>query len=190
MEFGRQASQAIESQLVRRFPKVELMDALCIVHPRYWIGLVNEFGQDKLQILEVFLPQMRVLRGHFAILHLPSQDSKFDEDVPAKLDGLLLGNQASSFSTYMTNHAEHLIQKHGSNAVNVATTAMEVLWAQENLPETISEYVRLAHLCLSIPFGSVENERRFSAMNLTVTDLRNRFGEDHVNTELRIHSST
>jgi hAT family C-terminal dimerisation region len=59
----------------------------------------------------------------------------------------------------------------------------------ENM-ESMSEWITLAHLILSIPSGSVENERRFSGMNLTVTDLRSRLETEHVNVQLRIATST
>ena len=42
---------------------------------------------------------------------------------------------------------------------------------------------------MSIPMGSVENERRFSSMNLAKTPLRNRLGTKHLNVALRIAGS-
>jgi hypothetical protein len=54
----------------------------------------------------------------------------------------------------------------------------------------MKEFLRLVALCLSVPFDSVENERRFSAMNLTMTRLRNKLQEDHLNTCLRIAATS
>ena len=63
---------------------------------------------------------------------------------------------------------------------------VEKFWAGRNISDNISEYEKLAYLILCIPFRSVENERRFSAMNLVATKLRNRLKADHLNTCLRI----
>ncbi len=49
--------------------------------------------------------------------------------------------------------------------------------------------MRLAHLILVVPAGSVENERRFSSMNLTVTNQRNNLNTEHMNVCLRIKAS-
>ena len=55
--------------------------------------------------------------------------------------------------------------------------------------DRISEWVRLAKLVLTIPIGSVANERRFSPMNLVITALRNRMQAPHANVCMRIASS-
>jgi len=66
---------------------------------------------------------------------------------------------------------------------------VETLWKSNRDFSSILEYKRLAHLILSIPFGSVENERRFSSMNLAHTKLRNRLQEEHLNVQLRAVAS-
>lgn len=50
----------------------------------------------------------------------------------------------------------------------------------------ITEFCKLTSLVLTVPLGSVENERRFSAMNLTKTELRNRLQTEHLNVAMRI----
>ena len=42
--------------------------------------------------------------------------------------------------------------------------------------DSISGYIKLSELALAIPIGSVENERRFSGMNLYKTPMRNALG--------------
>jgi hypothetical protein len=66
---------------------------------------------------------------------------------------------------------------------------VEKLWSGPGIPECISEYERLAHLIL-YSSCSVENERRCSATNLAFTDLRNRLKQGHLNTSLRIASTS
>jgi hypothetical protein len=54
----------------------------------------------------------------------------------------------------------------------------------------LSEFVQLFKISLVFPIGSVDNERRFSLMNLIYDSLRNRLQTDHVNTCVRIASSS
>lgn len=58
------------------------------------------------------------------------------------------------------------------------------------LRERVSEWVRFAALLLTIPIGSVANERRFSLMNLIITSLRSSLKEPHANACMRIASSS
>jgi hypothetical protein len=118
-------------------------------------------------------------------------------DVPAIINKLSLSEQFVDFVAFMTNNANELKQrlarKHEDQAEVLRLAGgeeVEKLWSGPAIPECISEYKRLAHLILSIPFGSVENERRFSAMNLAFTDLRNRLQQGHLNTSLRIASTS
>ena len=53
----------------------------------------------------------------------------------------------------------------------------------------MSEYVKLAELVLCQPTGSVENERRFSAMNNIKTPARNRLDTPHLNACMRVAAS-
>ena len=68
---------------------------------------------------------------------------------------------------------------------------MASFWSRPGVNlDFMKEYLRLVALCLSVPFGSVENERRFSAMSLTMTKLRNRLKDEHLNTCLRIGATS
>ena len=55
--------------------------------------------------------------------------------------------------------------------------------------QDISEFCNLGALIASMPLGSVENERRFSHMNLTKTKLRNRLDTEHLNDAMSISAS-
>jgi hypothetical protein len=53
----------------------------------------------------------------------------------------------------------------------------------------VSEWVKLAQLYMTIPIGSVDNERRFSRMKLVKTAVRNRLETPHLNTCMQVSSS-
>jgi hypothetical protein len=54
----------------------------------------------------------------------------------------------------------------------------------------IAEFVQRLKISLVFPIGSVNNERRFTLMNLMYDSLRNRLQTDHLNTCVRISSSS
>jgi len=190
-------------ELGRRLPSTKIMQALCLVTPRYWIQLGDRHGvgtreenvramyNEPFELLEVLIQQF----GQYLL----DEDG---ETVPPLVDKALLLSQYSNFQQYMKTEALALWKRlKSANDIRdpEERVTQDVLMKQAggekvasfwrrpgvNL-EDISEYVRLAHLILSVPFGSVENERRFSAMNLTMTKLRNSLQPEHLNTCLRV----
>ena len=67
------------------------------------------------------------------------------------------------------------------------------LWTKlaesEVLQESISEYFKLAELCLTMILGSVEDERVFSALGFLKSKLRNKLDKNLENC-LRLYTST
>lgn len=61
--------------------------------------------------------------------------------------------------------------------------------SQRALADTFSEWCRLARLVMSIPIGSVANEKRFSRMNAVKSTSRNSLQLPHLNDCLRIADS-
>jgi hypothetical protein len=193
------AATKVCEELDVRFPSTALMDALCVVCPRYWLQLLYEFGDDTIEKAQQLKPHLEVLYTQFG-------EAKLDSDgdsVAALVDKELLKRQSLDFCTYMSNQSKQLKQQliNQITAEKKTVTKEEIirraggeqvekLWGHESIPTSISEFTRLAHLILCIPFGSVENERRFSAMNITATDLRNCLSVEHLNTCLRISSSS
>ena len=61
--------------------------------------------------------------------------------------------------------------------------------SQLALADTIPEWCKLARLEMTIPIGSVKNERDFSSMNYIKDPTRNRLETPHLNVCLRIADS-
>ena len=67
------------------------------------------------------------------------------------------------------------------NENGAITRLWNTLSASQYLQEIISEYFKLANLCQTMIFGSVEDERMFSALPFLKSKLRNKL-DKHVDT--------
>ncbi|KAL4516542.1 hypothetical protein Ndes2526B_g05133 [Nannochloris sp. 'desiccata'] len=184
------ASAALaEKALELRLPSSELMEALGLATPRYWmdyVGASSLLAQTEFQ--HKFVKHMAILVKQFGEAKLNADG----ETVAALIDATKLENQAANFRDFMLSETEKLqkiIEQErikekktvGSIKDDMGGEAVEVLWGNRIIPRNISEWEWLASLIMSIPFGSVENERQFSSMNLVFTDLRNSLKEKHFN---------
>lgn len=85
-----EAAQKIISELEHRFPAVDVMDALGVVYPQYWVSPTAP---------ETFPQHLEVLkRGH------PTRVK--DMTVPALLDAQRLADQSSFFKLSMLNNLQ------------------------------------------------------------------------------------
>ncbi|KAL4523100.1 hypothetical protein Ndes2526A_g07811 [Nannochloris sp. 'desiccata'] len=192
IEEAKKAAEVVKTELKRRLPTTELMKAICLITPRYWMQLKRNTSSNELEMLKQVQTDMDVLFKQFAT-------SKLDihgDTVAGFVDKAALTEQFMEFYGFMRKNAAFLeakLERPGDGVVRTKTEVFELagkeeverLWGNPT-PTNISEYYRLARLILSIPFGSVANERRFSGMNLDLTALRNRLEEMHLNTCMRL----
>lgn len=162
--------QAVAGDLSARFPgDNKTLKALDVVFPTAYRKVTDAEGagkkvDDALKLLEETLGKELSL----------SDGTK----VPPKISMAGLKRQTAQFKEVVNRWCgQRKLKSH---------EAWLGLEANSVLIEDISEWYRLACLALTIPIGSVENERRFSLKNLVHTDLRNRLGNKHLNTCVRI----
>jgi len=203
----------VVKELEKRLPSTELMKALCIFTPRYWIELcikeenTRELFNQPYALLEVLIKQFggtkRIAKE--AATGAGSSRPEFDF-VAAMVDRSELNTQYTHFQQFMIKESmslwDRLVRKNNqqetgqqlSNAdlmKHAGGEAVVNFWKMHlasNL-EYISEFLKLRDIAISVPFGSVENERRFSAMNLTLTFLRNAMGGEHFNAAMRVRAT-
>lgn len=75
-------------------------------------------------------------------------------------------------------------------AVHSKSTTQMWQFLKDKYGDSLSEFYTLARYALSLPIGSVENERLFSRMALIKTDLRNRMSDEHLDMCLRVATCT
>jgi len=135
--------------------------------------------------------------------------------VPSLIDGDLLKAQKEHFKDIMERNVPSIkagLAQRAEREAGRATTSkvalgqggQEVhkgrvkkglssyLWAylmKSSLKNNISEFVKLAIIMLIMPVSSVPAERLFSSMNYIKNNRRNRLGELHLNTMVRLFLS-
>jgi hypothetical protein len=130
------------------------------------------------------------------------------------IEGPLLKAQAGNFKDIMSSivpqvkHGVHQLDKgeaarakalrssldgEEEEKVSMRTKSVNAyLWAiimKSSLKRDISQFVKLAIIMLIMPVSSVPAERLFSCMNSIKCDRRNRLGEMHLNTAVRLFTS-
>lgn len=83
-----------------RFPEVELMNALGVIFPQYWL----QANCDNL-----FVPHVKTLQSHFAILwtmNFGTKDMPNLQQIQLLIDGHLLSLQMSLFKLTMKSHVQ------------------------------------------------------------------------------------
>lgn len=141
--------------LLERFPR-DVVASMGILQPSYWADTQHStytFEKDLESLIEVYGAPKTV--GGMNVHPL--------------VDGDALGTQAAFFQELML-----------SSAKNMTSTTDFWLYVDNNpqINGRIREFQRLAHIVLSLPLGSVTNERDFSLLNLTVTPLRSKLSLD------------
>ena len=194
----KQAANLMVFNLESGMPREPLLKALCIVTPRYWMQLKRDFGNiPKFQRMGKVNQLVQEI-----IVEFCEPRASGDDMVPPLLDTELLEEQFDSFFRFMEKRVEDLEKRMMNTAsvedrlnidaiiLNAGGEEVATFWSEPNIPSDVSEYARLAHLALCIPYTSVDNERRFSVMNLVSTQLRNRLQVKHLNTCIRIAATT
>ena len=167
------AAAAVLKQLADRFPPNELLEALSIVYPQWWISK-RQFAELEAAV--------KVLCRHYGTEHSTADGRK----VPALLDAKLLREQSSFFAQIAASASKAAMSGAGAAPVTL-------FWRDLSTPGYIadrtSEFRKAAELALVLVPGSVDEERTFSAMNFIKSDVRNRLKGDHLSMCIRLYSS-
>lgn len=159
--------------LCSRFPSTLVLEALSIIQLEYWKDeRLNKTSYNKC---------VDCLCELYGLPRSTSDGSDGGEKVhDALVDADKLKHQACFFYEYML-----------SMRYEVQTT--EQLWLHVDsdiaVSSRISEIHTVAHIVLSMPASSVNNERAFSLMSIIKDALRNKMGPHHLNCTMRIARS-
>jgi hypothetical protein len=160
------ATELLISQLDRRFPNCEIMEALGIVFPQYWL-------QDKCD--ELFPVHLQVIKGWFCRMRtmaVGSGEERQVKQVAAPLDKHQLDLQLCLFKLTMKSHAAKAMEQ--PHTLNPVTKLWQKLGCNALLLSKLSEYMKLAHIAVTAMLGSCEDERTFSTLSFVKSKVRNR----------------
>lgn len=108
----RDAADLLRLELDLRCPEVELMNALGVVFPQYWLQPNCD---------DLFPMHVKTLREHYAVcrtVNLGSKEEPNMQQVDALIDGRALSLQSSLFKLTMKSHCKSAMEEpHGDNPV-------------------------------------------------------------------------
>ena len=114
----------VAEALEKRLPTTALMDALCVVTPRFWIGYVGAQKHIQSVIEKEFISHMQLLIKQFGVDKLNVDG----EDADALVDGNTLLLQAAEFLKFMVSQTEALVKtQRSSSSHSIALTSMSML---------------------------------------------------------------
>jgi hypothetical protein len=172
-------AELLISQLDRRFPNCEIMEALEIVFPQYWL-------QDKCD--ELFPVHLQVIKGWFCgmrTMAVGSGEERQVKQVAAPLDKHQLDLQLCLFKLTMKSHAAKAMEQ--PHTLNPVTKLWQKLGCNALLLSKLSEYMKLAHIAVTAVLGSCEDERTFSTLSFVKSKVRNRL-QGNLDTSIRMFS--
>jgi hypothetical protein len=150
------AAKMLISELSKRFPSCDLMDALGIVFPQFWL----QANCDAL-----FPLHLKTLKAHFYELRSVISGSEKDgvsTQVSEPLDAQTLDLQTSLFKLMMKSNAKSAIEE--PHDMNPVTKLWMKLGSNALLLSCLSEYMKVANIAMTAVLGSVDNERTFSTL--------------------------
>ncbi|KAH7405300.1 hypothetical protein KP509_15G064700 [Ceratopteris richardii] len=171
----RSICNKLTSEIRERFPRDELLEAMAIVHPLYW-----NHAKDKSLLTNDFKSKVQVLSDNFG------KNAYLGSRI---LEGIINPNlkkkQSGIFGQTMWEQFDFV--KDPSNL-----GAMTKLWKKLDispfLKESMSEYFKVANLCITMILGSVEDERLWSSLTFIRNATRNRLNKN-LDTCLRLFVS-
>ncbi|PNH11804.1 hypothetical protein TSOC_001293 [Tetrabaena socialis] len=197
-------------ELTSRFPPVPLLDAFSIVYVRYWLSKPKRADTaSKLKVVKDYYCKPRTRGGGEVVQPLLSAQA-LDEQLSvfcttmaatstALHDELLLAEQEAQRAKQRrasgAGGAADAATAEGAAASTSASRPAEPSTRQcweritsvAGLQHGLSEFVKLAELVFVMVPGSVEDERRFSALAFIKSKVRNRL-TDHLGVCMRMFS--
>lgn len=165
----KHAAKLLVEELEDRFPNHDLLSALGVVFPQFWV-------QPDCQVnFAVHLNAIKAFYSEQKSCLIGEDGSRVMTPILPPLDATTLDMQAAMFKMAMITNSTKIMEDK-SNMGN----PMEKLWSALNLSPLLvcrlSEYFKLANLAMVTLVGSVEDERTFSNLAFIKNKLRNRLG--------------
>jgi hypothetical protein len=178
---SKQAAMQLISELEERFPASDLVNAIGVVFPQYWMGP---------NCLELFPLHLDILKNYY----FSARDIETDREsggrtiVDALLNGRDLDNQATLFKQTMIKHAPKVME----DALKLGKNPLSLLWSRLQgsggyLCGYLTEWFKMADLAVTTVIGSVEDERTFSTLSWLKSKVRNRLN-DHLDCTISVYS--
>ena len=173
------AAEHVIKEVRSRFPSHNIMDALGLVYPQYWLN-----GD----------PQA-LFRGHLDLVKKQYGESKWIwKGTPEELcilpilDAGKLEEQQHLFRVTMVHNAEFACNMLPGQLENPLTKLWRSVACNRALVSNFPEFAKLAKIAIVQVLGSVEDERTFSSLSFLKDKTRNRLDNAHLSLVVGMHA--
>jgi hypothetical protein len=176
---AREAAMLMMEALDQQFPDVNLINALGVVFPQYWL---------QPNCHEMFVLHLQVIISYYC------QEKRFRPDAENSEAELLvqilsrrdLENQVSVFKATMLVNCIKIMESRDITKTNPLTLLWLTLAPSNYLNGYMPEWFKVAQIAIVTVIGSVEDERTFSTLTWMKSKVRNRLSA-HLDCTLRVY---
>lgn len=175
----KDAAEMLSLELDVRFPHVDLMSALGIVFPQYWLQVNCE---------DLFPLHVATLKSQFGVVRQVNFGTEAEpewQQVDPLFDGRLLTLQMSLFKLTMRSHAKAALAEPRDQ--NLLTKMWMQIGQNALMLNRLLEFFKVAEVAICAVLGSMEDERTFSTLNFMKSKLHNRLS-GHIDTCVKLFS--
>jgi hypothetical protein len=163
-----EAALLLRGELDRHFPNSDLMCALGVVFPQYWLqGNADEF----------FPLYMKTIHDHYCVgrsLNRGTDEEPCVKQIEPLLDTRTLDLQSLLFKlTMKSNYKSAIEEPHDQNPL---TKMWQRIGQNALMLNRLSEFIKLCEIAVTVVLGSMEDEHTFSTLGFMKLKLRNRLG--------------
>jgi hypothetical protein len=205
------AARSVVRELNERYPTSANMDAMAVVYAEFWLDsdISDAFTERLQQLIRIYCDPIEHKGGSSCCVQQSAAlQTETTETLTRSFLVWLAGNtlssalcretllqQAGFFKEAAITAAKAALAKHESDVLDaehegaaLSTLMWRHLTKSPILAAMISEFIKLGELVLVMVPGSVEEERTFSTMGFIKNELRNRLGEEHLNSAVSMFS--
>jgi hypothetical protein len=175
----REASLQLRQDLEMRFPNCELMNALSVVFPQFWLQANCD---------ELFPLHVATLKSQYCVSRSVNFGSKQEpsmRQVDPLLDARTLHLQTSLFKLTMRSNSRAAMEE--PRDLNPMSKLWRTVGQNSLMLSRLSEWIKVAELAVTAVLGSVEDERTFSSLSFMKSKVRNRLG-GHLDTCVKVYA--
>jgi hypothetical protein len=174
------AAKMMISELDHYFPDVDLINALGVVYPQYWVGPNCQ---------DLFPLHMEVIAKFYcAEKRLSDQENgESNANTVSILNRRLMEDQMILFKSTMISNSPPIMQSLSIKKDDPLSLLWVKLSASSYFTGYMSEWFKLAKIAVVTVIGSVEDERTFSTLSWMKSKTRNRLNQ-HLDCTLRLYS--
>ena len=174
-----EAAEHVIKEVRGRFPSHNIMDALGLVYPQYWL---NEDSQA------LFQGHLDLVKKHYGEPKWVRKGTFEELCIQPTLDAVKVEEQQHLFCVTMVHNAEFACNMLPGQLENPLTKLWSSVACNRALVSNFPKFAKLVEIAIVQVLGSVEDERTFSSLSFLKDKTRNRLDNAHLSLVVGKHA--